>query len=148
MVSLFPTQLLFNFCFVVFRQKFPTVWLCKILNIITTTQQSVNHKARNPHVTLSCNTSDHLADHQPGNNSATSDQHLPRITNIPTDLTSIMLYRARESSVQDQYLQKHSQNFFWKRVECLHPWLTESFGILDQLKCSNLCFFFHYISHT
>ena len=43
MVSLLPTQLLFNYSIAVFRQGISTVWLCKEIKM-TTTNKSLNLK--------------------------------------------------------------------------------------------------------
>ena len=69
---------------------------------------------------LICNPPKHLADHQPGSNSFSSDQQLSKIKNVSTGLISINFCRtsnsvARNFSGRELNVGLHGwQIFFWK----------------------------------
>ena len=64
-----------------------------------------------------------------------------------TGLISMTFYRARESSVQDQQLQRARQKFFWKSVERWLPWLIKQIWDFRLVKMVKFDFFSIYFTH-
>ena len=64
-----------------------------------------------------------------------------------TGLISMTFYRARESSVQGQQLQRACQKVFWKRGECWILWLMKKICDFRLIKMVKFGFFSLYFTH-